>query len=143
MTARINLMDYLVNGDKPNGPEEDWSWSAGDQLKALRFYLSPAVSILAQVEEDDWAGNVVAVLQVNGLFFLWRDSFGSCCGCDSLDGENGYEYIKAAIAEGNSKQFDSLDEAEKYLDETDDWLWRDVAEMAREAIAKARDTTTP
>jgi len=41
---------------------------------------------------------------------LWRDGFGSCSGCDSLDGQNGYEYIKDTLREGNTKQFHTYGE---------------------------------
>jgi len=117
------LTDYLINAAQPNGEERRY-WGAGSQLSALRFYLHEDVKILVSSQDHDYQGNVYALLQFpGGVYALWRDSFGSCSGCDSLEGENGHDYIKATLAEGNTRQFACPLDAGAYLEETSDYAW--------------------
>ena len=51
--TRINLEKYLINQDKPNGQQDPKlgstpEWFAGEQLKALRFYLSKEIEIIKE-----------------------------------------------------------------------------------------------
>ena len=140
---RIDLTKYLINEDKPAGekPKEyEWEpgWYAGAQLEALRFYLSPTVEMLASFMEDDYQGECFALLKVEEAFILWRDSFGSCSGCDSLEGSNGYEYIKNTLQEGNTRQFNSIEDAKKYVETTDDFFWSDKKETILNELFKGR-----
>jgi hypothetical protein len=112
---RKDLFKYMINEDKPNG-DQRWGWYAGGQLEALEFYLDEdKVNILATYMEDDYQGECFAILKIDDVYIIWRDSFGSCSGCDALEGENGYEYIKETLSEGNTLQFHSLNDAELYV----------------------------
>lgn len=127
------MTDFMVNEDKPGGQVEGhWrsGWSAGSQLAALRFYLDESkVEIPFDWQEQDYQGECLALLKVNRpgdlipVYVIWRDSFGSCGGCDSLEDNNGYDYIKATLAEGNTRQFWSVQEAVDYLKTTEDYWW--------------------
>lgn len=120
---RYDLTEYMVNKDKPNGDESYGGWGAGGQLHALRFYLDKKVKILDEYDEGGYQGEMFAVLKFGRRIVLWRDYFGSCSGCDGLEGENGYEYIKNTLQEGNTRQFTSLKKAREYIARTEDWLW--------------------
>ncbi len=130
MAMRKDLTSFMVNKDRikgsaclPNDWRKDRPWYAGEQLSALRFYLNEKVKILADFMEDDYSGDCFAILVFEDTIVLWRDSFGSCTGCDALEGNNGYEYIKMTLQEGNTRQFDSLEAAKKYIEKTKDYWW--------------------
>lgn len=103
-------------------------WNAGEQLEALKTFLNDDYKIIASHNDGAHQGDCYAVINSPGFeeIHLWRDSFGSCSGCDGLDGcdwKGAYEYIKATLQEGNTRTFDSLDLAKKYLNETEDFWW--------------------
>ena len=52
------------------------------------------VKIVCQYMEDSYDGECFAILSLGHHYYLWKDSFGSCLGCDALEHEDGYEYIK-------------------------------------------------
>jgi len=87
MKAMDELYKHLVNK-----PKEEWC--AGEQLEALRFYFDEEVKIVCQYMEDSNDGECFAILSLGHHYYLWKDSFGSCLGCDALEHEDGYEYIK-------------------------------------------------
>lgn len=103
----------------------DWTWYAGEQLDALKFYLK-GVDIIWTYQENHYQGECFAILKT-GKYYLWRDSFGSCSGCDALDDSGlveGLEYIKSTLVEGNTKEFDSIKDLIAYLESPDkDPLW--------------------
>lgn len=110
-----------------NRPKKKDSWYAGGQLEALKHYLSSKVKILADASEGDYQGTYYAVLFVDGKYFLWRDSFGSCSGCDAIEGldeEKGYDYIVNTMT--SVKEFDTLEEIWKYLKSPNDYLYSDI-----------------
>ena len=124
---RIDLNKYMINKNNPGGEKRNYysnSWYGGSQLEALRFYLDKKVKILAEYQKGDYHGYCFAILKFGKRFVIWRDSFGSCSGCDGLAGGNGYDYIKSTLQEGNTRQFTSLKKAEKYINETDDYWWK-------------------
>lgn len=106
------LSKYLINENKPKG-ESRWGWGAGSQPEALRFYLDKKVEIIAEYQDDDYQGECITLLYVDDLYFLWKDYFGSCSGCDALEGCNGYEYIKDTLT--SIKEFNTLNEVKYYL----------------------------
>jgi len=116
----MHLEEHLINKGKS---ENSYGWGAGQQLEALRFYLSDAVEIVEEWQEEDYQGECLAIMRVGSVIFLWRDSFGSCSGCDALEGSDGYEYIEDTLGEGNTRQFDNLADAKSYIEKTEDWSW--------------------
>jgi len=127
MEDRIDLTQYLKNKDKPNGVKRAYGWCGGDQLYALEYYLSNA-KILWSFKEDDYQGDCFAIFKLldTNKYILWRDWFGSCSGCDGLEDENGYEYIKNTLQEGNTKQFNSISEIVYYLENSDKFDWKKI-----------------
>jgi hypothetical protein len=118
-------------------PADAEHWSAGRQLEALRHYLDGAVVVLSEYHDDDYQGDMYAVLTDREHFWLWRDSFGTCSGCDGLQDSNGQEYIAATLAEGNTRRFESLQEAREYLATTEDYWWtRFPADLIQDAETK-------
>ena len=99
------------------------NWYAGEQVEALKYYLQATdVEILWDYVEDGWEGDCFAVFRMQNKFFLWRDSFGSCSGCDCLDGstlQEGFEYIQQTLISGNTLEFTSLGATVTYLESTD------------------------
>lgn len=132
------LKKYLIKEDNPEGSErDDYSngWYAGNQLKALRFYLNKKVKIIAEYMEDAYEGECIALLKVGRRYFLWKDSFGSCSGCDALENENGYEYIKDTMS--SVKEFKSLKEVKKYLSgESERFDWSYSEDVCKEFLDK-------
>jgi hypothetical protein len=109
--------------NKLEGVDNDGNWYAGDQLRALRFYLIDA-EIIAEATTGGYSGDVYAIIFCEDRFWLWRDGFGSCAGCDSLDGNNkemGYEYILATMT--SVKEFDTISDLFNYLDHPEDYLY--------------------
>lgn len=108
------------------------SWYAGEQLEALKTFLDDDYKIIASHTDGGYQGDCYAVIKSQHVKFenvyLWRDSFGSCCGCDGLDNldwKGAHEYIKATLQEGNTRTFDNLELAKKYLNETEDYWWKE------------------
>jgi hypothetical protein len=106
---RLHLPDFLVEKER-----ED-SWYAGQQLDALKYYLPENTVFLWEYQEQDYQGSVYAIFKINGVYVIWRDWFGSCSGCDGLEDNNGYEYIKDTLQEGNTKQFKTLEELKEWF----------------------------
>ena len=115
------LEDYTKLGSM------EWDeWGAGGQLNALEFYIKVDAEVIWSDMDGNWQGDCFALIKYKGQYVLWRDSFGSCAGCDSLDGcdlKSGYEYIKSTLNEGNCRRFLTLDDVKKYATETEDFLW--------------------
>lgn len=137
---RIDLLDFLINEDKPNGNEDNLFWGAGDQLEALEFYLSKKVKILNNYKEPTYQGECFAIMKIKNNYIIWRDYFGSCPGCDALDGKNGYEYIKNTLSEGNTLQFKSLEDAKQYViwDRSDENNWEEWKELPLDTFDSAK-----
>jgi len=127
---RIDLTKYMINKEKPKGDGEfDYGWCAGDQTKALRYYLSDKVKFIHTHLEGTYQGACYAILHVEDKLILWRDFYGSCSGCDALEGSDGYSYIKDTLQEGNTKQFNTPQEAIDYLNDEENsgyTFWKDA-----------------
>ena len=61
----------------------------------LQYYLNDSIKILFDYIDDDYGGRYYAL--------------------DGLNIEEGYDYIKATMREGNTKQFKFIKEMEEYL----------------------------
>lgn len=110
---RCDLFKFLINPDSRGGSDKDWY--AGDQLEALKYYTTDDIIILDEYMEDGRQGYCFAIFLVEDKIVIWRDSFGSCRGCDALHGQDGFEYIKSTLTEGNTLQFPDLETAHKYI----------------------------
>lgn len=135
-----DLSKYIKNPNDKNqqmvdvleDKKKETSWYAGGQLEALQYYLSSEVKILASCGVGDYQGEYFAILFVDGKLFLWRDSFGSCSGCDSLDGSDekqGYDYIKATMT--SVKEFENIEDIWKYLNKPDDYLYSNESVLTK------------
>ncbi len=111
---------------KSSFAESKFRWYAQEQLGALKYYLKPAAKVIKEYKENGWQGNCFALIEYKNAYVLWRDYFGSCSGCDALDGcsiKRGYDYIESTMTEGNCKRFKSVKNMESWLLNTDDYLW--------------------
>lgn len=137
---KIRLLSDLMRRppeDQPIGEYDyyesyagEYRWSAGSQLVALKAFLGDRVEFLFEATTGGYQGDHYAVFRVkdDGRYVLWRDSYGSCSGCDGLDGSSmatAEEHVKASLAEGNTRQFADLAEARDYLRATKDYFWSD------------------
>lgn len=118
---RVDLFKYLINKD------DGEHWYAGAQLLALDHYTNDDFYIINSQMIGDYQGDCYAVIYLRDqdVVVVWRDYFGSCSGCDGLEDENGYEYIKSTLTEGNTMQFKRVEDAVKYMKTLDDYLWKD------------------
>ena len=124
---RINLMNDCMIPKEFGYKYDDFDfrnkteWYAQEQLDALKFYTYfDGYGIVATGRNGGYQGEYYAIIEHKDFIFLWRDWFGSCSGCDGLDGLNdkqGYEYIKQTLSEGNTLQFWSLKQAKSYVKE--------------------------
>lgn len=138
----------MVNKDKPGRDENGWEM---DPHEALRHHMPGHVDVLLEESEGGYEGSVFAVLRVRAepwpYFVLWSGSFGSCSGCDALQGgQSTVDYIKATLREGNSKQFWTLGDAAEFLRTTDDYTWGRSAEsvdLADKVASMARGAERP
>lgn len=126
-STKLDLTKYMIEFDNKNS-DEDLSWDYHHEaLKEFTHHID----ILGSVEEDDYQGECFALLRTTDqtpIYILWRDSFGSCSGCDRLIDstyKEAYDYIKATLREGNTRQFNSLDEAFNYIKDSEptDYAW--------------------
>ena len=101
------------------------TWSAGSQIQALKFYLRADVKVIRELQQE-WSGTCYVLMKYKRTFVLWRDSFGSCSGCDNIDGDDvltGYDYIASTMTEGNCKRFKTIEEMEHWLLNAKEYLW--------------------
>lgn len=97
-------------------------------LGALKYFLTADVRVLFSESDDDYQGSIYALLFVpaHDVYAIWSDYFGSCGGCDSLidaSTQDAFDYIKATMAEGNTRQFRSIADAAHYLRTSEDFSW--------------------
>ncbi len=126
MEIKFEYREMLEPKEKFN---EDKTWYAQEQDDALRYYLKPSAKIIRTYRDGDYQGTYFALIRYKKTYVLWRDSFGSCSGCDALDGtdiKSGYDYISDTMTEGNCKRFKSIREMESWLLNTDDYLWEEL-----------------
>ena len=73
--------------------------------------------IVVQVDEDDYSGDTFVLLSKDSSFGFLSFGWGSCCGCDALQGCESYEDLGKLIAnlECGIKWFDSLPMAQAYI----------------------------
>lgn len=129
---RIDLFEYMINEDKPNG-EDNGYWWAGQQISALKYYLDDSIQFILEFEEDDYQGNCYVLFKIKDNYVLWRDYFGSCGGCDALEEENGYEYIKETLSEGNTHQFKSIADVKQFvIEDREGQKWSEWRELPLE-----------
>lgn len=118
-------------------------WYAQEQLEALDFYTNfDGYGIIADGRIGGYQGEYYAIIEHKDFIFLWRDSFGSCSGCDGLDGcdaEQGYRYIKQTLSEGNTLQFWSLEQARCYVKEIKNDRYNYWQEFPMNMFDKAKD----
>lgn len=137
---RINLLDEVIPEWTIDIKHEDYygrvseTWGAGEQLEALEHFTNfpDGGEILATKMVGSYGGKCFAVFDYKDFIFIWRDYFGTCNGCDGLDGKRNheaYQYIKLTLTEGNTLQFWSLSHAKAYLErnkeEVVDYTWKD------------------
>lgn len=116
----LRMQDYVAMK-----PSESTYWG---HIGALEHFLVDGVEVVFTESDNDYQGQEYALLHVKaeGVYVLWHDYFGSCEGCDGLMGasvEDAFDYVKATMAEGSTRQFFSLLEAAHYLRETEDYSW--------------------
>lgn len=141
---RIDLTVGMKNKDKPDGPER--GWCAGQQVEALKYYAPEDFEVLADFTTGGYQGDIYVIARWNGKekrYVLLKDSYGSCSGCDGLEDEDGYRYIRDVLR-NNTWQFLSLADMLKYIDEKDfrgeSWYgFDDVADDVTEWLRKEID----
>lgn len=123
---RLDLTEGMRHEDDPAGPDSRW-W-AGDQMKALEYYAPCKLHLLCYLTEEAYQGEIYAIcywadaVPENRRFVLLYDSFGSCSGCDALEGgDNGYEYVQDVLR-SNTKQFMTMQDMKEYISQSDAYI---------------------
>lgn len=120
-----------------------------DSLDALPHYMDSSFEIIDSFCFGFFNGYTCALAILNNeTFVIWRDSFGTCEGCDSWiaardygSDEDKYNLIKATLQEGNTRQFNSIDGVIEYLETTDDYWWWGIKEPLLKIANKYKETT--
>mgnify|MGYP001551875298 CR=1 FL=1 len=116
------------------GCKDGWYHSKVDGFpygrSELIEYFAPRIKVEHFERVGSYQGTCYALLKIDvadGFWALWTDYFGSCSGCDGLQAADSpkevFEYIKATLAEGNTKSFWTLRDACEYLLTTEEWRW--------------------
>jgi hypothetical protein len=73
--------------------------------------------VLVRVDDDDYSGDTFALLSKGNRIGLLTFGWGSCSGCDALQGCESYKELGELIdiLESGIKWFDSLAEAQAYI----------------------------
>ena len=118
---RIDLTVGMRNKDRPDGPDGQRGWSAGEQMEALKYYAPEEFEVLADFTTGGYQGDIYGIARWNGKekrYIFFKDSYGSCSGCDGLEDEDGYRYVRDVLR-NNTWQFLSLADVLTYIDEKD------------------------
>ena len=144
---RIDLTVGMRNKDRPDGPDGQRGWSAGEQMEALKFYAPEDFVLLKDFWAGSYQGDIYGIAYLRGSeprFIFFHDSYGSCSGCDALEDSDGYEYVRGVL-ENNTWQFLTLNDMVKYLEEKDirgcgwygyDNIKDDILEWCRDRLSK-------
>lgn len=114
------MTEGMRNSGNPKDPDGH-RWTAGKQLDAFDYYRPEKFKVLlAYMENEDYTGDILGfgVWDENGpdqRYVLWTDWYGTCSGCDDLEGNNGYEYVKD-ILRTRTWQFLSIEDARHYFE---------------------------
>ena len=122
----VNIMDLVnlsgIKGSDANGYSP---YCAGTQLDLLADVL-PAVEWIVREMDDDYSGDWYAVFIHEGRWYLLNGCFGSCSGCDDLEGTSPIEWIENNVK--NVRVFTSCSAATRWLAEDDEWTWTGIRE---------------
>lgn len=111
----VNMIEELTQHFKCN--EQTREFYAGEQVECLREFMDNDVKIIAIETEGSYQGDYFVILLANNKLWMWHDGFGSCSGCDALDGKSGkeaYDYLMATFT--STKEFSTLKELYTFLD---------------------------
>jgi len=102
----------------PDEDDQDYFYSPGDYQPILEQFGN----ILIQVDDNDYQGDSRIFYEKDGKYGYLIFGWGSCSGCDALQGCNSYQEIQTLIDEmfDNVKWFDSLEEIQLYF-KSKDW----------------------
>jgi hypothetical protein len=75
--------------------------------------------VVVQVDDDDYQGDTRVLLKRDGRYGFLVFGWGSCCGCDALQGCESEQEVNELIErlENDIKWFDSLEQAQQYIND--------------------------
>ena len=106
------------------------SYYAGEQLEILKDAFD-AEWVIAE-KEDDYEGEYYAVFIKNGKWHIMNGYFGSCSGCDDLEGADPKQWLENYVK--NVRAFDSKEALVKWLEETEDYSYSDIKDEIVEKL---------
>lgn len=94
-----------------------------EELSAYHYFgdYQPIIDdfgdVLVQVDDDDYQGDTRVLLKKGGKYGFLNFGWGSCNGCDALQGCNSYSDVQQLIdeLEASIDWFDTLQEAKNYI----------------------------
>ena len=94
-------------------------------------------NVLVQVDDNDYLGDSRVLYEKDGKYGYLIFGWGSCSGCDSLQGCENTDDIQSLMddLEANVRWFDSLDEVKQYFKDKDwclEFCWH--AEETKEFV---------
>ena len=141
-TSKQKISDSYVNKKKIKNAEEIYPREDGEFPYYLSGYtpiLEEFGEILLRVDEDAWQGDTLVLYEKDGKYGWLRFGWGSCSGCDALQGCSSYKEIQELIdsLESSVQWFESKKEAIKFF-KTHDWEGDyDNGEEQQEFVRKA------
>ena len=103
---------------------------AGGQLEILEDAFE--VEWIVCEMEDDYQGEWWAVFKMVNRIHVMNGYFGSCSGCDDLEDEVPMEWLRDHVK--NVRAFNFVEDAIRWLRETDDYSWRDIKDQVVRAL---------
>lgn len=97
----------------PEAHEGDYFYGPADYTPIINSFGKA----LARVDDDDWSGDTRVLLVQDGRYGVLNFGWGSCSGCDALQGCQSYEDVDEVIdaLRAGIRWFDTLEEAQAYV----------------------------
>lgn len=115
-----------VRKEFPNQFEKKWYGFTGSYSDLIAKFGE----ILVSVDIGTYQGNTLVALKKEDKYGYLQFGWGSCSGCDALQGCENYDNLQELVdyLESSIKWFDSKEELKSWGKEHDwdgDWFWRD------------------
>ena len=120
----VDMMGYVSRSSL----EKDYG--AGDQINLLQDAFD--VEWLLLEMDDDYEGEWYAIFKMNEKWHLLNGYFGSCLGCDDLEGEDPFVWLEDHVK--NVRAFESVEQVMHWLEATDEFSYTSLVKscMLRE-----------
>jgi hypothetical protein len=122
----VDMMEFVRRSNLNN------FYGAGGQIGLLEDAFD--VEWILLDADDDYQGEWYAIFKMNGKWHLLNGYFGSCSGCDDLEGEDPYAWLEDHVK--NVRAFESKELAMAWLETTEDHAYTSVKKRMLGALER-------